>query len=204
MEKSNLPSGFELHHGYFELDAQLDLIEKIREIINVAPLFQPTMPKSGKPFSIQMSNCGELGWVADKTGYRYQELHPVTNKPWPEIPTILFELWDKLTKYPSKPQACLINYYSKATKLGLHRDEDEEDFNAPVLSVSLGDDCLFRVGGENRKDPTSSLRLLSGDVVVLGGKARLCYHGVDRIYYGTSTLLKNGGRINLTLRRVSN
>ncbi len=204
MEKSNLPPGFELHHGYFELDAQLDLIEKIREIIKVAPLFQPVMPKSGKPFSIQMSNCGELGWVADKFGYRYQELHPESNNPWPEIPAVLIKLWDELTKYPSKPQACLINYYSKATKLGLHRDEDEEDFNAPVLSISLGDDCLFRVGGEKRKDPTSSLRLISGDVVMLGGKARLCFHGVDRIYFGTSTLLKSGGRINLTLRRVTN
>ena len=203
MEKSNLPPGFELHHGYIKLDAQLDLVEKIREIITVAPLFQPVMPKSGKPFSIKMSNCGELGWVADKTGYRYQELHPNTNCPWPPIPSVLIELWNSLTKFPTAPQACLINYYSYATKLGLHRDEDEEDFTAPVLSVSLGDDCLFRVGGEKRKDPTKSMRLHSGDVVVLGGKARLCYHGVDRIYFGTSTLLKKGGRINLTLRRVT-
>ena len=203
MSKSEFPLGFELHHGYLDLEAQLDLIEKIREIIQQAPLFQPKMPKSGKPFSIQMSNCGELGWVADKTGYRYQELHPVTNQTWPAIPSELINLWNQLTKYTAPPQACLINYYSKDTKLGLHRDEDEEDFDAPVLSVSLGDDCLFRLGGENRKDPTHSLRLMSGDVVVLGGESRLFYHGVDRIYFGTSTLLKNGGRINLTLRRVT-
>ena len=203
MGKINLPLGFELHHGYLDLETQLDLVEKVREIIKHAPLFRPTMPKSAKPFSIQMSNCGDLGWVADKAGYRYQKLHPETNRSWPMIPSILIEIWNELTTYAAKPQACLINFYSKATKLGLHRDEDEEDFNAPVLSISLGDDCLFRVGGENRKDPTSSLRLISGDVVVLGGKARLCYHGVDRIYFGTSSLLKNGGRINLTLRRVT-
>ena len=151
MGKINLPQGFELHHGYLDFETQLDLVEKIREIIKHAPLFRPTMPKSGKPFSVQMSNCGDLGWVADKAGYRYQKLHPETNRSWPAMPAVLINLWNDLTKFHTEPQACLINYYRKDTKLGLHRDEDEEDLNAPVLSVSLGDDCIFQSWGKRKK-----------------------------------------------------
>ena len=102
-----------------------------------------------------------------------------------------------------RPEACLINFYDPTAKMGLHQDRDETDFDAPVVSVSLGDCCLFRVGGLKRSDPTRSFRLNSGDVVVLGGDARLAFHGVDRIYPGTSTLLAEGGRINLTMRRVT-
>jgi alkylated DNA repair protein (DNA oxidative demethylase) len=105
--------------------------------------------------------------------------------------------------YDFLPEACLVNFYGEDAKMGLHQDRDEQEFAAPVVSISLGDDCLFRVGGRRRNDPTSSLRLRSGDVVILGGEGRLCFHGVDRIYPGTSMLLKNGGRINLTLRRVT-
>jgi alkylated DNA repair protein (DNA oxidative demethylase) len=97
----------------------------------------------------------------------------------------------------------LVNFYTADAKMGLHQDRDETDLQAPVVSISLGDTCLFRVGGLNRTDPTGSFKLTSGDVVVLGGESRLAFHGVDRIYPGTSTLLKSGGRINLTLRRVT-
>jgi alkylated DNA repair protein (DNA oxidative demethylase) len=117
-------------------------------------------------------------------------------------------LWDDVSGYPHQPEACLINFYGPEAKMGLHQDRDEADFSAPVVSVSLGDSCLFRVGGAKRGDQTRSFRLNSGDVVVLGDEARLAFHGVDRIYPGTSTLLTDdgfvgGGRINLTMRRVT-
>jgi alkylated DNA repair protein (DNA oxidative demethylase) len=161
------------------------------------------MPKSGRPMSVGMSNCGPLGWVSDERGYRYERGHPQTRQVWPAIPDILLRLWSDVAQYRHPPEACLINYYGPNAKMGLHQDRDEVDFSAPVVSVSLGDSCLFRVGGLKRGDPTRSLRLNSGDVLVLGGEARLAFHGVDRIYAGTSTLLSEGGRINLTMRRVT-
>jgi alkylated DNA repair protein (DNA oxidative demethylase) len=161
------------------------------------------MPKSGRPMSVGMSNCGPLGWFSDERGYRYRREHPQTNRPWPAIPDPLLQLWDEIADYPHPPEACLINYYGPNAKMGLHQDRDEADFPAPVVSVSLGDSCLFRVGGGKRRDPTRSFRLNSGDVLVLGGDARLAFHGVDRIYPETSTLLAEGGRINLTMRRVT-
>lgn len=162
------------------------------------------MPGTGKPMSVKMTNCGALGWMTDKErGYRYQPTHPFTGKPWPPIPVELIDLWQSLAGYPKPPEACLVNFYSDDAKMGLHQDRDENDLQAPVLSISLGNTCLFRVGGLDRKDGTGSFRLSSGDVVILGGEGRLAFHGVDRIYPGTSTLLKNGGRINLTLRRVT-
>jgi alkylated DNA repair protein (DNA oxidative demethylase) len=161
------------------------------------------MPKSGRPFTVRMSNCGPLGWVSDQSGYRYQPTHPETGRPWPPIPATLLALWDELARYPDPPEACLINFYAPTAKMGLHQDRDEEDFAAPVVSISLGDCCLFRVGGLKRSEPTRAFRLSSGDVLVLGGGARLAFHGVDRVYEGTSSLLPEGGRINLTLRRVT-
>jgi alkylated DNA repair protein (DNA oxidative demethylase) len=115
----------------------------------------------------------------------------------------LLAAWRALARYPHVPQACLVNFYGPTAKMGLHQDRDEDDVAAPVLSLSLGDTCLFRVGGTKRSDPTRSFRLASGDALVLGGDARLAFHGVDRIMPGTSTLLPEGGRINLTLRRVT-
>jgi DNA oxidative demethylase len=188
---------------YFDRSTQEKLLEQIRAIVSEAPLFQPVMPKTGKPFSVKMSNCGPLGWVSDIKGYRYQPNHPDTRKPWPEIPEILIDLWNELAPDAPAPEACLINYYEPVSRMGLHQDRDEQMFDAPVISVSLGDTATFRVGGLSRKDPTKSFRLQSGDVVVLGGEARLAFHGIDRILKGTSSLLKNGGRINLTLRRVN-
>ena len=180
------------------------LIEQIRTITSQAPLFTPRMPRTGKPMSVRMTNCGTLGWVTDKeNGYRYQSTHPETGLPWPDIPDFLTDLWQKYAEFPKLPEACLVNFYTADAKMGLHQDRDETNFEAPVLSVSLGDTCLFRIGGKNRKDPTKSFRLESGDVVLLSGTSRLAFHGVDRIYPGTSTLLKNQGRINLTLRRVN-
>jgi alkylated DNA repair protein (DNA oxidative demethylase) len=193
--------------GYFQqsLDeaAQRALIGEIREIIERAPLFTPTMPRSGKPMSVRMSNAGPLGWVTDKRGYRYQATHPITGAPWPAIPRMLLDLWERLAEYRHPPEACLINYYAGGAKMGLHQDRDEEVFDAPVLSVSLGDTGIFRVGGTTRKGPTQKFELASGDVFVLGGEERLAFHGIDRVLQGTSSLLEEGGRFNLTLRRVT-
>ena len=182
---------------------QAALLLELRTIIAQAPLFTPTMPRSGTPMSVRMTNCGPLGWVTDKDrGYRYQATHPQTGRSWPPIPSILLDLWDAVARYRAPPEACLVNYAGSA-KIGLHQDKDEEDFAAPVLSVSLGDTGIFRVGGRSRKDPTTTFELSSGDVVVLGGDDRLAYHGIDRILVGTSDLLPEGGRFNLTLRRVT-
>jgi alkylated DNA repair protein (DNA oxidative demethylase) len=199
-----LPAGIRYLPDYFDRAAQAALVDDIRRIVEAAPLYVPAMPKTGKEMSVRMTNCGELGWVTDKEGgYRYQPTHPITGEPWPPIPDMLLDLWRAVADHPGPPQACLVNFYSDKAKMGLHQDRDESDFSAPVVSVSLGDDCLFRVGGTKRNDATQSFRLRSGDVVVLGGEGRLAFHGVDRIYPSTSTLLKNGGRINLTLRRVT-
>ncbi|MCU4179408.1 alpha-ketoglutarate-dependent dioxygenase AlkB family protein [Bosea sp. BH3] len=182
---------------------QAALVAELRAVARKAPFFQPRMPKTGKPFSVRMTNCGPLGWVSDERGYRYQPEHPETGEPWPMMPAPLLALWEELSGYPHPPEACLINFYAAGAKMGLHQDRDEQDFDAPVLSVSLGDAALFRIGGTTRGGPTSSFKLASGDVMLFGGEARLAYHGIDRILSGSSTLLPEGGRINLTLRRVT-
>ena len=202
--KRTLPEGLVYHPDFIDRDGQERLVAEIRDIVGEAPLFVPTMPGTGKEMSVRMTNCGPLGWVTDKErGYRYQTTHPVTGEPWPAIPAMLLEIWDRLSGCAKPPEACLVNFYDDGARMGLHQDRDEKDLTAPVLSVSLGNTCLFRVGGTDRKAPTMSLKLRSGDVFVIGGPGRLCFHGVDRIYPATSTLLKNGGRINLTLRRVN-
>lgn len=200
-----LPNGVRYIANYLDSSAQEMLRDEIRNIIRKAPLFQPVMPGSGKAMSVKMSNCGELGWVTDqKHGYRYQSEHPVTGRPWPPIPPSILTIWNELSKYPHPPEACLINFYSQDAKMGLHQDRDEQNLNAPVLSISLGETCRFRVGETSRGGHTTSFKLKSGDVVILDGPSRMCFHGVDRIYPATSTLLAKGGRLNLTIRRVTN
>ncbi len=197
-------SGFRHIPRYLEASAQTELLSEVRAILAVSPLYVPTMPRTGKPFSVRMTNCGTLGWVASKDGgYRYQSTHPETGRSWESMPLQLQALWREITSYPAEPEACLINWYEPGTKLGQHVDADEEDNQAPVVSISLGDDAWFRVGGLTRKAPTERILLRSGDVVVLGGEARLAYHGVDRIVPGTSNLLDEPGRYNLTMRRVT-
>ena len=203
MTTTTIAPGITLTPGYLDRAAQDEVLAAVRAVIAAAPLYVPRMPRSGKPMSVTMTNCGSLGWVTDaERGYRYQATHPVTGAPWPPIPEIILKAWRELVGYPHLPQACLINFYGADARLGLHQDKDEQVFSAPVVSLSLGDTGLFRVGGLKRSDPTRSLRLASGDAVVLGGAGRLAFHGVDRITPGTSTLLPEGGRINLTLRRV--
>ncbi|OYW41657.1 MAG: alkylated DNA repair dioxygenase [Azorhizobium sp. 12-66-6] len=161
---------------FLDRSGQEALVGEINTILAEAPLFTPRMPRTGKAFSVRMSNCGPLGWVLDA--------------------------WNRLTGAAAPPQACLINWYAPDARMSLHQDRDEHDFTAPVLSLSLGDTALFRLGGTERRSPTRSLRLASGDALLLSGESRLAFHGIDRILPGTSTLLPHPGRFNLTLRRV--
>ena len=198
-----METGLDYHPNLLERPQQEALVEALRKAVAKAPLFTPVMPRTGRPFSVRMTNLGKLGWVSDQKGYRYQPLHPETGEPWPAMPPILLDIWAKVSGFQHEPEACLANFYQQGAKMGLHQDKDEEDFSAPVVSVSLGDTAVFRFGGTTRGGKTQTLKLSSGDVVVMGGESRLVFHGIDRVVTGTSTLLKEGGRINLTLRRVT-
>ena len=200
---AELAPGLRLARLYFAPVEQARLAAEVADVAARAPWFTPRMPRTGKAFSVRMTNCGTLGWVSDVDGYRYQPLHPFTGEPWPPIPELALRAWRELADYPHPPQACLVNFYDVSARMGLHQDSDEGDFSAPVVSISLGDDALFRYGGQRRNDPTKSVKLHSGDVVVLGGPSRLAFHGVDRIFGGASALLPGGGRFNLTLRAVT-
>ena len=193
--------GFHYWLGQLSEAAQSNLLTQIQAALDIAPLYQPVTP-GGKPFSVRMSNLGPLGWVSDRAGYRYQPTHPETGAPWPPIPTVLVDLWRDLTDWPEPPDACLVKLYREDASIGLHQDRDEADLGAPVLSVSLGDTAVFRIGPAGQ-GPTRSLKLSSGDVCALTGPARLARHGVDRLLAGSSRLIPGGGRINLTLRRAS-
>lgn len=203
-----LPVGVDVISGCFDEAEQNDLMAEIRSLAEAAPFFTPRMPKTDRPFSVAMTNAGPLGWVSDAAGYRYQPTHPVTGAPWPAIPQPLLDLWRDVTDGGATPEACLVNLYRGTAKLGSHVDRDEETFDFPVVSVSLGDTAVFHVGGRRRSDPKVRITLRSGDVVVLGGESRLAYHGIDKVMAGTSDLVDfgdgiTGGRINLTLRRVT-
>ena len=188
----------------FDAREQAALLDDVLAGIERAPFFDPTMPRTGQKFSVRMTNFGSLGWVSDsEKGYRYEPVHPVTAQSWPPIPERLLRLWDETTGYEAPPEACLVNFYNSSARMGLHRDQDETATDAPVLSVSLGDSAYFRFGTTSGKTGTSRVKLNSGDVLMFGGPARLMYHGIDRILPGTSTLIPGGGRINLTLRRVT-
>jgi alkylated DNA repair protein (DNA oxidative demethylase) len=202
--KTMAPKGFKHLKQYLGRKQQAEVLAAVADVVSRAPFYTPTMPNSGKPLSVRMTNCGPLGWVTDKDhGYRYQTSHPITGAPWPDMPEPILAIWAALSGYPVPPEACLINLYDAGARLGSHVDADEEDTDAPVISLSLGDDAVFHIGGTKRSDPKSRLIIRSGDVVILGGAARLAYHGVDRVIAGTSDLIPGGGRINLTLRRVT-
>lgn len=200
---AELAPGLAFHPGYLDRSAQESLLLELRAVLVEAPAFVPRMPRTGKAFSVRMTNCGTLGWVSDVSGYRYQRAHPDTGRAWPPIPAAALRAWQDLAGYEPAPEACLVNLYDAGARMGLHQDRDEEDLAAPVLSLSLGDTALFRWGGTDRRASTRSVRLASGDALVLGGASRLAFHGVDRVLGGSSTLLGEGGRINLTLRRVT-
>jgi alkylated DNA repair protein (DNA oxidative demethylase) len=195
--------GVDYFPGFLDRAAQEALRDEVLAILQAAPPFRPRMPRTAKPFSVMMSNCGSLGWVSDEAGYRYQPTHPETGRLWPAMPQTLLAAFAAIAPSAPPPEACLINLYGPAARMGLHQDRDEQELGVPVVSVSLGDTALFRVGGLQRNAPTRSFRLASGDAMSLAGESRLAFHGVDRIIAGSSTLLPEGGRINLTLRRVT-
>jgi alkylated DNA repair protein (DNA oxidative demethylase) len=192
---------FHLFLGYLTPDAQRAMVDELRPVLKAAPLISVRTP-SGKPMSVRMTAAGRLGWISDSKGYRYATHHP-RGMMWPEIPEPILQVWRELIGPEKLPDCCLINYYNEQAHMGLHQDKDEPDLSWPVLSISLGDEALFRMGGAKRSGKTASHWLASGDVVVMGGAARLAYHGVDRIRFGSSRLLPKGGRINLTLRVVA-
>ena len=193
--------GFRIYPDHLDRSAQEALIERLRDCLRVAPLYQPVTPR-GQKMSVRMSAAGRFGWVTDRRGYRYEPRHP-EGMDWPPIPREVLDIWDSVSGVDRAPECCLINWYGEGARMGLHQDKDEADFGMPVVSVSLGDEGLFRMGNEERGGRTESVWLRSGDVVVMGGEARLKHHGVDRIRFGSSTLLPQGGRINLTLRVVT-
>lgn len=192
--------GFKIYEGLLAVSEQQSLVEELRAVTTNTPMVQPVTP-SGKKMSVRMTSLGTKGWITDRRGYRYDPLHP-NGRPWPAIPQSVLDIWRAVSGATRLPDCCLMNYYAEATKMGMHQDKDEGSFDWPVVSVSLGDEALFRMGGTTRGGKTDSLWLRSGDVVVMGGAARLAYHGIDRIKFGTSTLLAKGGRLNLTLRVV--
>lgn len=194
-------AGFEIHSGLIPPPAQAALVDDLHGVVAAAPLIAPVTP-GGRPMSVRMTAAGRLGWITDRAGYRYADRHP-SGRAWPPIPARIKELWHRMTGLAREPDCCLVNFYAEGARMGLHQDRDEGDFSFPVLSISLGDDALFRMGGVERSAPTTSVWLHSGDVVVMGGPARLAWHGVDRVRHGSSALLTSGGRLNLTLRVVA-
>lgn len=193
--------GFRVLKQCLDQSAQQTLVAALRTVIAAAPVFSPQTPY-GRPMSVRMTSAGRVGWYSDRGGYRYVDRHP-DGCAWPDIPVGVLDIWDRVTGLERRPDCCLINFYDKDARMALHRDCDEADFKWPVVSVSLGDDGLFRIGNSTRGGKTESIWLNSGDVVVMGGAARLTYHGVDRIRFGSCGLLPKGGRINLTLRVVT-
>lgn len=195
-------NGFRLFPAALDAPLQAALVETVMEAAKIAPFYRPLTP-GGKAMSVQQSGFGPLGWVTDRDGYRYEPLHPTTGSPWPAMPEPLTRLWERYAEDVRAPDSCLINLYRPGARMGLHQDADEADFTVPVLSISLGDTAVFRLGGAARQDPTRTLRLASGDICRLGAAARRAYHGIDRIIAGSSRLIPGGGRINLTLRRAA-
>ncbi len=193
-------NGVLIWKGWLDRAAQEALVEQVRAVAEAAPFVRGMTPW-GKPMSVRTTAAGRVGWIAGREGYGYSEHHP-DGQPWPPVPPGALAAWEALSGWPDPPDCCLVNFYGEKARLGLHQDKDEGEFAAPVLSISLGDPAVFRVGGTKRSDPTRSTTLESGDVAVIGGDARLAYHGVDRVKFGGSTLLPKGGRINLTLRVV--
>lgn len=194
--------GFRIHRAALDVAEQARIVEDCRAIIRAAPLVQP-VTAWGKPMSVRMTSAGRVGWVIDRGRYRYASHHPGTGAPWPPVPDSVLALWRDVSGWPADPDSCLLNWYDPHARMGLHQDKDEGCFDAPVVSISLGDSARFRMGGAARSDSTVSTDLHSGDVVVMGGAARLAFHGIDKLVdAGRKTPLSGPGRINMTLRVV--
>lgn len=193
--------GVPVLRGFYTFEEQTRLIDALREVAKAAPPYRLMTPR-GTYMSVRMTAAGRYSWYSDRKGYRYIEAHPETGAKFPPIPELILRAWRHF-ETREQPDCCLINHYAEATRMGLHRDEDETDFSFPVVSISLGDPALFRIALGEGKSPTKSFWLESGDVMALCRDKRLAYHGIDRIKFGQTTLLAQGGRANLTLRRVA-
>ena len=187
--------------SFLDSEAQKNMVDDLRAIVTAAPLFTPVTSR-GQEMSVRMTSAGRFGWVTDRKGYRYEPRHP-SGVAWPDIPASVMSVWHAVSGFDREPDSCLINFYSETAKMGLHQDRDEADFDAPVVSISLGDSALFRIGNHERGGKTESIWLDSGDVCVLTGPSRLRFHGIDRVKPNSSTLLGRGGRINVTMRVVT-
>jgi alkylated DNA repair protein (DNA oxidative demethylase) len=193
---------------YFTVAQQQALVELTRNIASInRGMTIPVMP-SGHKFNCSQTSCGLVGWISDRDGYRYSRINPVNKEPFAAMPTELIDIAQELAKQVNepdyRPDTCLINFYpsSSKSKLGLHQDNTERNLKPCIISISLGDDCIFAIGSNrSRKDPLTEILLRSGDVVILHGDSRLAYHSVKQIIPNSSNLLKNNGRLNLTIRQ---
>lgn len=189
-----------------DIDQQNQLLELCRNIVSDAPLFQKTMPNGAK-FKYLCTSAGKYGWLSDRKGYRYEEHHPLTKTNFPPIPLLINDIAiqaAELTNESIIPESALINWYAEKGKLGLHVD-NTENCDAPVISISIGDDCVFTIGGLKRNDKKRDITLKSGDVLVMSSEHRYCYHGVKKTIPNTAPDLlgmKSSGRINITIRQV--
>jgi alkylated DNA repair protein (DNA oxidative demethylase) len=206
--EEKLPDGAKLFRGRLTRAEQIAILDDVAKIMEEAPPFRPQMP-TGPMMINSLTNCGPLGWMSDKRGYRYEPTHPTTGKPWPPIPPAVLKVARETaaeTGSDFEPDACLVNIYASDGRLSLHRDYDEADYAWPIVSLSFGNDADFQLAGLKRTGPSQTFTLHSGDVFVLAGASRLRYHGVKRIRPGTSPIdhkaIPPGGRINLTLRRA--
>lgn len=178
-------------------------LHEIEKVIAQSPLRRVVTPM-GKPMSVEMTNCGEVGWVSDRSGYRYERMDPLSGCAWPVMPQLFLEVARASASRAGyttfQPDTCLINRYSSGSKMGLHQDRDERDFSQPIVSVSLGLPVTFNFGGGSRNDPIHKVKLQHGDVVVFGGESRLAFHGVGTLRRGQHEMTGNS-RFNLTLRQ---
>lgn len=199
------PEGWHILRGWANPQQQEEMRAHARELRRVAPFITPRM-RNGQEFHVQLSSWGCAGWHADELGYAYLKTHPVTKKPWPVIPGAVRKLLEGAAceaGYRLQLQTVLVNFYNAANgSLGPHQDRSEEDWTSPIVTLSLGDSCVFGLGDVRGPSPMKWIDLHSGDVVVMGGPARLAYHAVKKLYPHSSKLLKNGGRLSFTGRKV--
>jgi len=202
--REEIAEGAVLLRGFAQDNAEA-LVHAVADIAGTAP-FRHMVTPGGFSMSVAMSNCGQGGWVTDRTGYRYDARDPESGRPWPQMPAILADLAARAASeagYPDfRPESCLINRYEPGARMSLHQDRNERDFGQPIVSVSLGLPAVFLFGGLKRTDRPQRIPLHHGDVVVWGGPARLRFHGVAPLAEGVDPLLSRR-RINLTFRNYS-
>lgn len=190
--------GATIWKGFLDRMAQDAMVADLRRVGSTAP-FRHYMTPGGRKMTVKMSGAGEVAWMSGRSGYGYASYQP-DGASWPDIPECILNVWKAVTDVKRLPDSCLINFYGDGAKMALHQDRDETETQWPVVSISLGDDALFRLGGLSRSDRTKSIWLTSGDVAVLSGRSRLAFHGIERTKFASSTLLPSGGRLNVTLR----